>query len=101
MEAVDTYDFFRVGGLLSDDERQVRETVARFVDERVLPIIAEAFENDRFPKDLIPEIASLGLLGCNIEGYECAGLNNVAATLLNLLGYETPDEYDPSLVRLD
>lgn len=82
MEPLEPYDFFRVGSLLSEDERQVRDTVARFVDERVLPIIAEAFEHDHFPKELIPEIAELGLLGCNIEGYECPGLNNVCYGLV-------------------
>lgn len=82
MNSVDPFDFFRVRETLSDEERQVQETVGRFVDERVLPIIAEAFEKDRFPRELIPEIASLGVLGCNIEGYECAGLNNVCYGLV-------------------
>ncbi len=77
MAPIDPSDFFRVGELLTEDERQVRDTVARFVDDRVLPIIAESFENDRFPKELVPEIAALGLLGCNLEGYECGGLSNV------------------------
>ncbi|NOS99709.1 MAG: acyl-CoA dehydrogenase [Phycisphaerales bacterium] len=82
MQGLDPSDLFRVRELLSDDERQVQETVARFVDERVLPIIGEAFEHDRFPRELIPEIASLGLLGCNIQGYDCAGLNNVCYGLV-------------------
>ena len=73
---VDT-DFFGVRSMLSDDERAVQDTVARFVDERVLPIVAQAFEDDRFPDELIPEIAEMGLLGCNIDGYGCAGLSNV------------------------
>ena len=82
MEPLDPTDLYAIRSLLSDDERQVQETVARFVDERVLPIIAEAFENDRFPEELICEIASLGLLGCNIDGYDCAGLNNVCYGLV-------------------
>ena len=77
MAQLDPSDLYCIGEMLSDDERQVRDTVARFVDDRVLPIVADAFENDRFPAELIPEIASLGLLGCNIEGYGCGGLNNV------------------------
>ena len=82
MAQLDPCDLYDVDGMLSDDERQVRDTVARFVDDRVLPIVAEAFENDRFPDELVPEIASLGLLGCNIEGYECGGLNNVCYGLV-------------------
>ncbi len=82
MEPIDPYDFFRLKDSLTDDERQVQETVARFVDDRVLPVIDEAFESHRFPQDLIPEIASLGLLGCNYEGYDCAGLNNVCYGLV-------------------
>ncbi len=76
------FDFFDVGALLSDDERQVRQTVARFVDERVLPIIAAAFDEHRFPAELVPEMAALGLFGCNYEGYGCAGLNNVCYGLV-------------------
>ena len=82
MAQLDPCDLYGVSDMLSDDERQVRDTVARFVDDRVLPIVAEACENDRVPVELVPEIASLGLLGCNIEGYECGGLNNVCYGLV-------------------
>lgn len=82
MEPIDSCDFYRLKDSLTDDERQVQETVARFVDDRVIPIIDEAFEAHRFPQDLIPEVASLGLLGCNYEGYDCAGLNNVCYGLV-------------------
>lgn len=75
-------DFYAFDSLLSEDERQVRDTVARFVDERVLPIIAECFEKERFPKELVPEMAELGLLGPTFEDYGCAGLNNVAYGLI-------------------
>ncbi|MBU6509839.1 MAG: acyl-CoA dehydrogenase family protein [Gammaproteobacteria bacterium] len=60
----------------------VQDSTARFVDEKVLPIIGKAFEDARFPKELIPEIASLGLLGSSIHGYDCAGLNGVAYGLI-------------------
>jgi glutaryl-CoA dehydrogenase len=56
--------------------------VARFVDESVLPIIGECFEGARFPAELIPRIAELGLLGSSIEGYDCAGLNSVCYGLI-------------------
>jgi glutaryl-CoA dehydrogenase len=60
----------------------VQDSVARFVDDRVLPIIGEAFEHGRFPKELVPEIAELGLLGSSIQGYDCAGLNGVSYGLI-------------------
>ena len=82
MAAPQISDYFDVRSLLSEDERQVQDTVSRFVDERVLPIIAEAFDAHRFPAELVPELAELGLLGCNLEGYDCAGLSNVAYGLV-------------------
>ncbi|MBK8269078.1 MAG: acyl-CoA dehydrogenase family protein [Planctomycetes bacterium] len=78
----DTFDFYNVRSLLTEDERQIQDAVARFVDEKVIPVIGHAFDEHRFPKELIPEIASLGLLGCNIEGYDCAGLNHVSYGLI-------------------
>jgi glutaryl-CoA dehydrogenase len=77
-----TPDFYDFDGLLTEDERHVRDTAARFVDGRVLPIIAECFEHGRFPVELIPEMAELGLLGPTFEDYGCAGLNNVAYGLV-------------------
>ncbi|MFQ5423631.1 MAG: acyl-CoA dehydrogenase family protein [Phycisphaerae bacterium] len=75
-------DFCDTTSLLSADELQVRDTVARFVDERVLPIIGQAFDDHRFPSELVPELAALGLFGCNLEGYDCAGLTNVCYGLV-------------------
>ncbi len=59
------------------EEREVQSTVRAFVDARVLPTIADHWEKGTFPSELIPEIASLGLLGCNLHGYGCAGLSDV------------------------
>jgi glutaryl-CoA dehydrogenase len=67
---------------LSDEEKLVRDNVRRFVRERYLPRAAELFEKELFPRDLIPELAELGLLGASIEGYGCAGMNPVAYGLL-------------------
>lgn len=64
--------------LLSDEERMIRDTVRRFVRERYLPRAAELFEEEKFPTDLIPQIAELGLLGGSLTGYGCAGMNSVA-----------------------
>lgn len=76
-------DFFKLDSQLSDEEKLVRQSVRSFVNERVKPIIADCFEEGRFPFDLIPEMASLGLLGANLpEKYGCAGVNNVAYGLI-------------------
>ncbi len=70
-------DLYNIDHLLSEEERMVRDTVRKFVHERVLPVIGEHFEAGTFPRNLIPEIAELGLLGMHLEGYGCAGLNAV------------------------
>ena len=75
-------DLFDVRSLLTEEEQMIQDSVARFVDERALPLIAEAFDKAFFPKELIPEMAELGLLGCTIEGYGCAGLNGVSYGLI-------------------
>jgi glutaryl-CoA dehydrogenase len=75
-------DLFNVRGLLTDEERLVQDSVARLVDDKVLPIIAKAFEEHRFPKELVPEMAALGLFGSSLHGYGCAGLNAVSSGLI-------------------
>jgi glutaryl-CoA dehydrogenase len=70
-------DLYNIDYLLSEEERMVRDTVRKFVQDRVLPIIGEHFEAGTFPRELIPTIAELGLLGMHIEGYGCAGLSAV------------------------
>jgi alkylation response protein AidB-like acyl-CoA dehydrogenase len=77
--ALHPYDLYDVRSLLSEEERAVQDTVARFTDERVIPIIGDAFDQGRFPKELVPEIAEMGLLGSSLpEKYGCAGLNGVS-----------------------
>ncbi|MDP6987100.1 MAG: acyl-CoA dehydrogenase family protein, partial [Phycisphaerales bacterium] len=83
VDAPDAMDFFCVRGLLDEDEQAIQDAVARFVDDRVIPLVADAFEQGQFPKELIPEIAEMGLLGCNIDGYECGGLSHVCYGLVN------------------
>src|ERR671935_2330567 len=76
-------DFFNIDSLLSEEERAVRDSVRRFVDERVLPIIGKCYVEGKFPLDLVPEMASLGVFGANLpEEYGCAGLNNVSYGLI-------------------
>jgi glutaryl-CoA dehydrogenase len=76
-------DFYNIDSQLSEDERAVRDSVRRFVDERVLPIIGNAYVEGRFPREIVPEMAELGVFGANLpEDYGCAGLNNVAYGLI-------------------
>jgi glutaryl-CoA dehydrogenase len=76
-------DFFNVDSSLSEEEHAVRDSVRRFVDERVMPIIGSCYVEGRFPKELIPALGELGVFGANLpEKYGCAGLNNVAYGLI-------------------
>jgi len=82
VDPLDPLDLFDVDSTLDPDQRLVRDTVRRFVDDKVLPIIGECFARHRFPAELVPEIASLGLLGSSLEGYGCAGLDAVCYGLI-------------------
>src|SRR5215470_6137075 len=76
-------DFCRLDDLLTDEERIVRDTVRRFVDDRVIPIIEKHFEEATFPTELVPIMAQMGLFGGNLpEEYGCANMNNVAYGLV-------------------
>jgi glutaryl-CoA dehydrogenase len=76
-------DFYNIDSLLSEDERAVKESVRQFVDERVLPIIGQCYVDGRFPREIVPGLAELGVFGANLpEEYGCAGLNNVAYGLI-------------------
>jgi glutaryl-CoA dehydrogenase len=79
MNPLDLYD---IASSLTEEERMVQDSVGRLVDEKVLPIIQKCFEEHRFPKELIPELAALGLLGSSIKGYDCAGLNGISYGLI-------------------
>ena len=75
-------DYFDMDSLLTDEERLVRSTVRAFVDREVLPIIEEANREGRFPRELLPGLAELGLLGANLTGYGLPGLGAVAYGLV-------------------
>ena len=79
---LDPMDLYDIRSQLSNEERMVQDAVARLVDERVLPIIQQHFENHTFPRELVPELATLGLLGSSLEGYGCAGMNAVSYGLI-------------------
>jgi glutaryl-CoA dehydrogenase len=74
----DPVDFIDVAGLFSDEERLVRDTVRAFVRDRVLPNVAQWFEEGTLPRELGLELGRLGLLGMHLEGYGCAGASAVA-----------------------
>lgn len=81
--AFDGLDILGIEALLSDEERLAQSEVRRFVESEITPIIARCFEDARFPTELIPTLAELGVLGANLpEEYGCAGMNNVAYGLV-------------------
>ncbi len=71
-------DHFNIDELLTEEQKLIRNTVRRFVDEEVMPIIKDAFEAGRFPKELIPKIAALGLLGATLKEYGGAGIDSIS-----------------------
>jgi glutaryl-CoA dehydrogenase len=75
---VDPKDLLAIDALLDDDERMLRDTVRRFVAERILPDVGDWFEAGTFPKELAKEMGALGLLGMHLDGYGCAGTSNTA-----------------------
>jgi len=75
---LDPYDLLDVDGLLDDEERAIRDTVRRFVRERVLPDVGDWFEQGILPRELFGELGQLGLLGMHLEGYGLPGASSVA-----------------------
>src|SRR4051794_28356688 len=76
-------DIFNIDFALSEEERAIRDSIRRFVDDRVIPVIGKAYVEGKFPKEIIPQMAELGVFGANLpEEYGCAGLNNVAYGLI-------------------
>jgi glutaryl-CoA dehydrogenase len=79
---LDPLDLFDIRSELTEDELMVKESVGRFVDDKVIPLMQEAFEQHSFPMELVRDVADLGLFGSSIEGYDCAGLNSVSYGLI-------------------
>jgi len=75
-------DLYAIDDMLSDEERAIRDTVARFVDTEYLPTIGKHFRNHTFPDQVIPKLAEMGVFGATLKGYGCAGLSNVAYGLI-------------------
>jgi len=81
-ELQDPLDLFDVRGCLTDEERLIQDSVARFVSAEVVPRMRHCFDTHRFPHELIPDLANLGVLGAGIQGYDCAGLNAISQGLI-------------------
>jgi alkylation response protein AidB-like acyl-CoA dehydrogenase len=77
MAAFPGVDFIDFDSLLSDEERLARQSARQFVDEQIIPIIEECNREGRFPVQLVPQMAELGLFGASLKGYGCAGMSNV------------------------
>jgi glutaryl-CoA dehydrogenase len=75
---LDPRDFFAIDALLDDEERAIRDTVRKFVRDRVLPDIGDWFERAVLPRELVKELAQLGLFGMHLEGYGLPGASSVA-----------------------
>jgi glutaryl-CoA dehydrogenase len=75
-------DYFCVDSLFGEQELMVRQTARRFADERIAPLLRDCYREARFPSELIPEMAELGFLGANLEGYGCAGMSAVEYGLI-------------------
>jgi glutaryl-CoA dehydrogenase len=71
-------DLIGFDGMLTPEERSIRDTTRRFVADRILPEIGKWFEAEQFPRELAPELGALGLLGMHLQGYGCAGANAVS-----------------------
>jgi glutaryl-CoA dehydrogenase len=71
MDTHDRPDFYQTDLLLTDEEKEIRDTVRRFVDQACMPIIADYFDQGSFPMDLIPQMAQLDLFGVHVKGYGC------------------------------
>lgn len=71
-------DFFHLDDFLSEEERMVRDTVREWVDNELMPVIEQHNRAATFPRDLVPQLAEMGLLGASLHGYGCAGLSSTA-----------------------
>src|ERR1700704_2093785 len=70
-------DFIAFDSLLNDDERLVRDTARKFIEDKLIPIIEECNRAGRFPRELVKPMAELGFFGASLQGYGCAGMSNV------------------------
>src|SRR3989442_11824855 len=82
MEKFRGVDYYGIESLLSEEERMIRDAVRDWVEAEFLPVVAEHHRAGTFPLSLIPKLGELGVFGATLNGYGCAGLNNVAYGLI-------------------
>ena len=82
MAAFEGVDFYALDELLNDEQKLVRDTVRKFVSDKILPIIDEHQREGTFPVEVLPVMADMGLLGANLEGYGLPGLDNISYGLV-------------------
>lgn len=82
MAAFSGLDYYGIDELLSSEERMARESVRDFVEREVSPVIEGHHAREEFPRQFIPRLAEIGVFGANLQGYGCAGMNNVAYGLI-------------------
>lgn len=82
IKEVSATDFYNLDAMLTEEERMTRDSVRDWVERRFMPLIQEHHRNETFPTELAPELGELGVFGANIEGYGCAGMNNISYGLI-------------------
>tara|TARA_B100000676_G_C18048723_1_gene829679 strand:- start:29 stop:1192 length:1164 start_codon:yes stop_codon:yes gene_type:complete len=82
MAKFESVDFYNVEKNFTEDEIMVRDVVRSWVDEKIIPNIEGYCENEVFPREIITEMGDMGLFGCYLKDYGCAGLSNVAYGLI-------------------
>jgi len=82
MQPYESLNYMDEDNLLTSEELMIRDSVRDFVDQEIIPVLQEANRDEKFPMQLIPRFAEMGLLGSTIEGYGCAGLGHVAYGLV-------------------
>src|SRR6476620_6866794 len=75
---LDPRDFLAIDALLDDEEKAIRDTVRRFVRERIVQDVGERFEQGILPRELVKQVAKLGLFGMHLEGYGLPGASSVS-----------------------
>ncbi|MCP5115494.1 MAG: acyl-CoA dehydrogenase [bacterium] len=75
-------DYMMIDSLFDEEELLVRQTAREFVEDQIVPVIRECYNEGRFPDQLILRMGEMGFFGANLEGYGCAGMSNVEYGLM-------------------
>jgi len=82
MAQYESLNFINIDSCFSEEELMMRKTVRDFAEKRVIPLLRQCNREEKFPQELIPEFGAMGLLGANLHGYGCAGVDTVAYGLI-------------------